>query len=170
VVSQALPGQAAVVSVRTETGRLLATVAVRDAPLDRVLAALHEGLRSEVVYEVRLYRRQKGFLAWLGARPLVSLRISRVASFDLFTNRYVIEGENGAREDFGDQQAFLRRFLVLAEYPVAELDPADPQGYYLLARASLSPVRIIGPLNIVTLFSSERQLTTDWVEHALGTP
>ena len=40
--------------------------------------------------------------------------------------------------------------------------------YYVLARIRLSPVRIIGPLNIVTLFSSENLVTTDWVEEPLG--
>jgi hypothetical protein len=117
-----------------------------------------------------LYRRQKGFLGWLGDRPVVNLRQSRVASFDPFTNRYVIEEDGRAAEAFGDQGEFLRRFFVLADHPVGEIEEGDPGAYYVLARVRLSPVRIIGPLSIVTLFSSESLITTEWVEQALGGP
>ena len=147
-----------------------ATVALEDAPEERVLAALHDGLKSEISFELRLYKRQEGFLAWLGDRPVVSRRISRVGSYDLFTSRYVIEGEGGQTDAFGDAREFLRRYLVVDDYPLSEIEAGEEQDYYVLARARLSPVRILGPLNIVTLFSSEGQTTTDWVERALGGP
>jgi len=149
---------------------VLATVTPSDAPAERVLAALHDGLKSEIVFALRLYRRQKGFLAWLGDRPVVDLRVSRVASFDVFTNRYLVEQDGGPAEAFPDPEEFLRRFFVLSDHPVGAIEPGDPGAYYVLARARLSPVRIIGPLNIVSLFSSKSQITTDWVERALGEP
>ena len=149
---------------------MLATVELSDAPAERVLAALHDGLKSEIVFDLRLYRRQKGFLAWLGDRPAVDLRVSRVASFDVFTNRYLVEQDGGAAEAFPDAGEFLGSFFVLSDHPMGAIPPGDPEAYYVLARVRLSPVRIIGPLNIVTLFSSKSQATTDWVERALGGP
>lgn len=168
--SQGITAQGAVLSVRTEGRTVLASVSLASAPIERVLTALHEGLKSEIVFDLRLYLRQKGFLAWLGDRPVVVQRESRVAVFDLFTRRYVIQQDGRAVAAFSGQGEFLRNFFVLSDYPVGKLEPGDPSRYYLLARVRLSPVRIVAPLNIVTLFSSDSLITTDWVEQALGSP
>ncbi|MBN1836011.1 MAG: DUF4390 domain-containing protein [Spirochaetales bacterium] len=165
-----MPGQVATLSVKDGGGRILATVALSDAPVERVLAALEDGLKSEIVFDLRLFRRQKGFLAWLGDRPLVNVRLSRLAWFDPFTQRYLIKQQDGPQIPFRDEREFLESFLVLAEYPVGRIGPGDPETYYLLSRVRLSPVRIIGPLNIVSLFSSESQITTEWAELELGQP
>jgi hypothetical protein len=155
-------------SVRTEDRRVVVSVTLRQPPIASIVDALQDGLKSEIVFELRLYRRQSGFLAWLGDRPIVSLRETRVASFDPFAARYVTFRDGRQEESFSDQAEFLRHFLSLSEHTLGTVEAGSGGLYYVLARIRLSPVRIIGPLNIVTLFSSENLVTTDWVEEPLG--
>jgi hypothetical protein len=155
--------------VRTEGTQVLASVTLAPPPGSTVLATLQEGLKSEIQFELRLYRRQGGLLAWLGDRPVASIRISQVASYDPFTAQYVIRREGRVVGSFRDADAFLRRFASLRELPLGQVEPEDRGQYYALARVRLSPVRIVPPLNIITLFSSVYSVTTDWVESAIRT-
>jgi hypothetical protein len=168
LATQLLAAQEADLSVRTEGRRVVASVELRQPPVAAIVDALQDGLKSEIVFELRLYRRQTGFLAWLGDRPIISLRETRVAAFDPFTARYVTFRNGRLEESFADQAEFLRHFLSLSEHTVGAVEAGTGALYYVLARIRLSPVRIIGPLNIVTLFSSENLVTTDWVEEPLG--
>jgi hypothetical protein len=167
LVAQGLAAQEAALSVRMEGRRVVASVALLQIPVEPVLAALSEGLKSEIVFDLRLYRRQTGFLAWLGDRPVVSARETRVAAFDPFAGRYVTERDERAEQSFADPQEFLRHFFSLSEHALGSVDPAEAELYYVAARVRLSPVRIIGPLNIVTLFSSD-SMVTEWAEEPVG--
>ena len=63
---------------------------------------------------------------------------------------------------FDRQEEFLENFFKLTDFPLARLADLNGVDYYVLARISLNPVRIVPPLNIITLFSSGA--TTPWVE------
>jgi hypothetical protein len=168
LASQVAGAQEAALSVHTDERTVVASVALRGAPVERVLVALHDGLKSEIVFELRLYRRQKGFLAWLGDQPLMSLRVSRVASFDPYTSRYVVYQDEQPAESFTNQADFTRYYFALSQYSLGAVESDEPGRFYVLARVRLSPVRLIGPLNIVTLFSADSLVTTDWVEQTVG--
>lgn len=165
--SHPIPAQEVDLSVRSEDHTLFASVDLRSPPVKSVLAAVHEGLKSEIVFELRLYRRQTGLMEWLGDRPVAAWRESRIAAFDLFTNRYVIREEGRTVVSFSEQRDFLYHFFALRDCVVGRIEPEDPGRYYLLARVRVSPVRIVAPLNIVALFSSDSLIATEWVELAL---
>jgi hypothetical protein len=170
LASQSAAAQEAVLSVHTDARGVVASVALRQAPTERVLAALGDGLTSEIVFELRLYRRQEGFFAWLGDRPLATARVSRVGSFDPYTGRYVVYQDGRTEASFVDQADFVRYFFLLSDYGLGGGQSGDSGRLYVLARVRLSPVRLIGPLNIVTLFSSDNLVTTDWVEQGAEYP
>jgi hypothetical protein len=170
LASQSAAAQEAALAVHTDARGVVASVVLRQAPVERVLAALRDGLTSEVVFELRLYRRQEGFFAWLGDRPLATARVSRVGSFDPYTSRYVVYQDGRMAASFVDQADFVRYFLSLSDYGLGAGRSGDSGRLYVLARVRLSPVRLIGPLNIVTLFSSDNLVTTDWVEQSAESP
>jgi hypothetical protein len=133
-----------------------------------VLASLWDGLRAEITFQIRLYRRSSGIFAFLGDRLLKEQRVYKVASFDFFENRYkILKGGRAAGEYVGEAD-FLEAFFSLREVELGEIETADPGDYYLLARVRMMPVKIIAPLNIITLFSSDTVFTTHWVEADLN--
>jgi hypothetical protein len=132
-----------------------------------VLESLREGLKAEIVFELRLYRRQRGLLAFLGDRLVLARRISQVASFDPFEDRYLIQREGRTSGRYAEGQAFLTAFLGLRDVRLAELQRPAVGGYYVLARAQLMPVKFVAPLSIITLFSRSTVHTSPWSETAI---
>jgi hypothetical protein len=134
-----------------------------------VLASLREGLKSQVTYQLRLYRRQKGLLSFLGDHLLLERRLTRTASLDLFGNRYHLFDETGQR-GFVGQEAFLEDFFSLRDFPLGQLPAGQRSECYVLARGRLEPARIGAPLDIVRLITPLTSLSSRWVEAAIQTP
>jgi hypothetical protein len=153
-------------------GRVFATVEYLDSHFAEggvsasqdILSSLWEGLRAEITFQLRLYRRNRGLFAFLGDRLLNELRVYQVASFDFYENRYKIQGEERPAGEYSGEAEFLQAFFSLPETELGEIEPGSGNDYYLLARVRMMPVKIIAPLNIITLFSKDTVFTTPWTE------
>jgi hypothetical protein len=133
-----------------------------------VLSALREGLKSQLLFQLRLYRRQDGPLALLGDRLLSSRELTRIASFDLIDDRYRVVDETGQRE-YTAQAAFLEDFYILRDYPLGSLAAAEGPQCYLVARARLEPVRVVPPLDIIRLVTRVSSFSSPWMRADIET-
>lgn len=144
--------------------RVYAAVEYADTHGHEVLASLWDGLRAEITFQFRLYRRTRGFFSFLGDRLHSEKRLSQVASFDFFENRYKIQRDGRIVGSYRSEAEFLEAFFTLPQTEITELGGQMEVDYYLMARVRMMPVKIITPLNIITLFSSESSFTTPWIE------
>jgi hypothetical protein len=133
-----------------------------------VPASLREGLKSQVTYQLRLYRRQKGLLSFLGDRLLLERKLTRTASLDLFDNRYCLLDETGQRR-FAGEAAFLEDLFSLRDFPLGPLAAGERAECYVLARGRLEPVRVVPPLDIVRLIAPLTSFSSRWVQAAIAT-
>jgi hypothetical protein len=138
-----------------------------DSHSQEVLASMWEGLRAETVFQLRLYRRNRGIFAFLGDRLLSERRVYQIASFDFYENRYKIQRDDRVAGEYSAEAEFLDAFFSLPDTELGEIEAGNGEDYYLLARVRMMPVKIIAPLNIITLFSTETIFTTPWVEAEL---
>ena len=129
-----------------------------------VLASLLDGLKAEITFQVRLYRQNKGLFAFIGDRLLVERRVSQVAYFDFYENRYKIQRDGEPLGEYSAESEFLDSFFSLVSIELGEIEPSEAQNHYLLCRVRMMPVKIIAPLNIITLFSSETAFTSPRIE------
>ncbi|MBN2552702.1 MAG: DUF4390 domain-containing protein [Spirochaetales bacterium] len=148
-------------------GKVFGSVEYRSSHAEEVLSSLREGLRAEINFHFRLYRRNRGIFSFLGDRLLVERRVYQTAAFDFFENRYKIRRDGGKPVEYAGEAEFLDAFFSIPDIDLGEIEAADGGEYYLLARVRMMPVKIIAPLNIITLFSSETAFTTPWVEAQL---
>jgi hypothetical protein len=148
-------------------GKVYGSVEYLSSHTQEVLASLREGLRAEVTFQFRLYRRNRGIFSFLGDRLLLERRVYQTAAFDFYENRYKIKRDGDDLGEYAGETEFLDAFFSLPEIELGEIEAADTGEYYLLARGRMMPVKIIAPLNIITLFSSETAFTTPWVEAEL---
>lgn len=132
-----------------------------------VLASLWDGLKAEITFQVRLYRQNRGFFAFIGDRLLVERRVSQIAYFDFFENRYKIQRDGEPLGEYAAEAEFLDSFFSLASVELGKIETSGAQNHYLLGRVRMMPVKIIAPLNIITLFSSGTAFTTPWIEAKL---
>jgi hypothetical protein len=141
-----------------------------DSHGQEVLASLWDGLRAEITFQLRFYRRNSGIFAFLGDRLLNERRVYQTASFDFYENRFKIQRDDRIIGKYAGEMEFLDAFFSLPQTELGEIETGgtgDAGDYYLLARVRMMPVKIIAPLNIITLFSTETVFTTPWVEAEL---
>ena len=156
--------QQARLEAELRAGKVYGCVEYRSSHTEEVLASLREGLRAEINFHFRLYRHSRGIFSFLGDRLLVERRVYQTAAFDFYKNRYKIQRDGGKPVEYTGEAEFLDAFFSLPDIELGEIEAADSGEYYLLARVRMMPVKIIAPLNIITLFSSETAFTTPWVE------
>ncbi len=133
-----------------------------------VLSSLGDGLKSQITWQLRLYRRQEGLLSFLGDRLLMERKVTRTASLDLFENRYRLFDETGQR-GFVGEAVFLESFFSLRDFPLGPLSPGERPECYVLARGRLEPARVVAPLDIVRLITPLTSFSTRWVQAAIQT-
>ena len=175
LVSTFVSGQEARLDAAVRGRRVYGTVEYLDSNFaergvsasQAVLASLWDGLRAEITFQLRLYRRSSGVFAFLGDRLLRERQVDQVALFDFYENRYKILRDNRITGEYAAETEFMDAFFSLPEIDLGEINTGDGGDYYLLARVRMMPVKIIPPLNIITLFSTDTVFTTPWVEAEL---
>ncbi len=120
----------------------------------RLVGNLRGGLQAQVSFQFLPYERSKGWFSFLGDRLLKEQNASRIASFDIFADRFSIQSEDGAVAYYDSEQPFLEAFLSVEALPLAPLEVSDASRYYVLARVRLEPVKLIPPLNIIAGFAA----------------
>jgi hypothetical protein len=136
--------------VGLEEGRVVVSLAYADPRAGEVLAALEEGLAAEIQFQLRLYRRQRRLLTFLGDHLVAELRLARTARYDRFERRYCIQSPGAAEVRFEEAGDFLQEFFTLG--PLALGAAPAGAGYYVQSRVRLTPVKIVPPLKLITLF------------------
>jgi hypothetical protein len=161
---QLVPAQEAVLEATLRGQTVRATVEFITDRSEEVLASLWDGLKAEIIFEVRLYKRSREVFSFLGDRPLAEIKITQTANFDFYENRYKILRDGDKLGEYAAEAEFLRAFFLLDDCMLGEVQAVDREDYYVVARARMMPVKIITPLNIITLFSSDTTIRSPWVE------
>jgi hypothetical protein len=167
LTSTVLPSQQARVQAQLRGDTVYGAVQYLDSHSQEVLASLWEGMRAEITFQLRLYRRSRGVFSFLGDRLLVEYRVQQTAAFDFYENQYKIQRDGETVGRYTSEAAFLEAFFSLPETEIGAVETGDVREHYVLARVRMMPVKIIAPLNIITLFSSEASFTTPWMEAEL---
>jgi hypothetical protein len=140
----------------------------RDPRRQEVLKALAEGLTAEIQFQLRLYRRQPGFMRFLGDRMIVERRLVQTARYDSFEGRYRIRRLDREVGAYGEAGEALAAFCSLTDFILTDLAGLEAGQYYVAARARLTPVKLVAPLNIITLFLPRLAISSPWLEGGLA--
>jgi hypothetical protein len=140
-------------------------LAYTDSRAAEVLTALEEGLAAEIQFQLQLYRRQRRPFAFLGDHLLAELRLARTARYDRFERRYCILSPGAAEARFEVAADFLREFFALGPLALGSPPLGEASGYYVQSRVRLSPVKIVPPLKLITLFYP--QASSPWLRKEL---
>ena len=155
---------AAILRVELAGSKVSVSLDYRDPRRQEVLTALAEGLTAEIQFQLRLYRRQPGFLRFLGDRLVVERRISQTARYDSFEGRYRIRRQDRELAAYSEPGEALEAFCSLSDFPLADLSREEPGEYYVAGRARLTPVKMVAPLSLITLFLPRLAFSSPWLE------
>lgn len=124
-----------------------------------VLGYLEDGMEAEIVYQVRLYEETRGFSSLWGGRIVEEKTITYSGRKDLFDRMYILTTDLGNTRTYRNQDDFIDDFLRMEDSTFSL--PSIDRRYYLLVRAHLDPIKLVPPLNLITLFR-RFVITTDW--------
>jgi len=128
----------------------------------QVISSLKGGLKSQLTFQLRLYRRQNAPLDFLGDRLVSARELVRIASLDLIDERFRISDETGQRAH-AEQEVFLEELFSVRDFRMTELAAAEAPRCYIMARARLEPVRVAPPLDIIRLVTRLTSFSSAWV-------
>lgn len=124
---------------------------------------LEEGLKAEICYQFRLYRRDTGFFSFLGDKIITEKKVIKTAYLDIYERVFIIEVNKGKKVLLYEED-FLRSFFKAEDVQIGRLDSGESKEHYVLARISFSPVRLVPPLNMISLFYKKTAVVTRWAE------
>ena len=124
-----------------------------------VYQSIEKGLKAEIVYQIRLYEQGKGFFSLWGGRLVEEIKQTYKAFKDIFENAFVVETSEGETRVFRDWENFIKAFFTLSD--ISFLLPERDKEYYILARIQLSPVKLVPPLDLITLIRPVA-MVTEW--------
>ena len=124
--------------------------------------SLRDGMEARIIFTLRVYQKNQGFLPFLRDRLLAETSIARSAFWDFLDGKFVVESDDGSRSAYTSAQDLLTGFFSLTDFPLLRLPPQHGELRYVMARARLEPVRLMPPLTIVTLAGAAASYTTPW--------
>ncbi|GAH18281.1 unnamed protein product, partial [marine sediment metagenome] len=121
---------------------------------------LEEGLKAEISYQFRLYKRNKSFFSFLGDKVITEKKIIKTAYLDIYERVFIIE-VNEEKKVLLYEEDFLRSFFKAEDIQIGRLSSRESKEHYVLARISFSPVRLAPPLNMISLLYKKTAVIED---------
>ncbi len=160
VSGSSICSQEAVLAVKTRNDRTLISIILEDYPAEEIMENLMKGLHSEISYEIKVYKIQKGILGIFGDRLYSNENPVYNAWRDNFSNEFIIE-TNGTRTAYKDRDSFLTGFFSLIDFYCPNTD-FNNSGLYILGRAVIRKLHRVPALNLLNQVLRENIYTTPW--------
>jgi len=153
-----------ILNVHASPEKVMVTAKAEYHEGDKVISSLEEGLTAEIVFQFRVYNINRGIFSIFGDRLVFEKKISYIAFKDFFINQYVIQTDDSRFIYYDTTGDFITGFTTLSDYLLIDAHSINLNEYYILARISITPVKLEPPLHIIALFSSIGR-TSGWVEY-----
>lgn len=137
------------------------TAGLEGVNFDKVITSLEDGLESEIFFEFRLYEKSQGFFSFLGDKLIIDKTPHYTARINYLDKTYNIFTEEGKILTFEQKENFINQFSKIESYRLTDFPFEENRSYYIRARIRLNHVKLVPPLNIISLFH-RISVTTKW--------
>lgn len=144
---------------------ILVSMVLHRSERPNIIESLDKGLRSEISYEIKIYQETSGLRSIFGDRLIWEEHIHYEGKRDNFSNDYQLVSDSGTRR-FSEPEVFLEHYYELKNYSIP-FSPVPGEDYYLLGRIVVEDIKLVPPLNLLTLFMRENRTVTDWHRHPI---
>jgi len=150
------------ISANVKAERIIVNVSLDLEDYSNALKTIRSGLKSELFFEFRLYKKQHGIISLLGDRLVREEKVLYTGYYNMYDKYYILKRNNSSEVVFKDSDDFLRNFFSLKGYNLEYSFLSTADEYYLLCRVKYIPVKLVSPLNIVNFFTNSENITTKW--------
>ena len=162
LIATPVAGQSLTLEASSGPQGIRATVSFQWNKESELVSSVRDGMEARIVFTLRVYQKNAGFLPFLRDKLLKETRVARSAFWDFLDRKFVVESDDGTRSNYDSPSDLLSGFLSLRDFPLSRLPARPGEQRYVTARALLEPVRLMPPLTIVTLAGAAATYTTPW--------
>ncbi len=134
---------------------------------EAIREALDQGLKSQIFFYIRLYRKAEGLFAFLGDHLIAEYSPWYTGYRDFFNEEYVLQRADGKTFGFKEFEEFLQEFFTLRDFMLWGMEESSLSGYYVQVMVQLDSVKLVTPFTILSLLSFEGRFTTGWIKKEL---
>ncbi|NOY10333.1 MAG: hypothetical protein GXP33_15980 [Spirochaetes bacterium] len=142
--------------------KILVSAELEPKDYSEVVKTMRDGLRPEIFYQFRLYKKQHGIMALLGDKLVYEDNLVYTGSYDLYEKRFFLKVKDDGEYTFIKSRNFLKYFFKLHNYSLSYSIKGNVSDYYLISRVKYIPVKLVPPLNIVSFFINPDSVVTGW--------
>jgi len=125
------------------------------------------GLGSRVEFLFRIQEKRPSPLPFLREALVSETSLERSASFDIFSGKYSVSSEREGKAFYETADDFLQDFFSVRDCAVFNgLHPGT--AYAVDVQVRLTPIRLVPPLNIISLFGDMAAFTSPWVRQEVA--
>ncbi len=136
-------------------------ISLINIPESEIESSLREGFRSEIRYNIKIYRENNGPFSFLGDKLIMEANPGSEAGWDVFQKSYYIRNDGGEEATFRSRDNFFHNFSRLIDFSL-ELKLEPGREYYILTNVQISPVKLTPPLTIIEFFLPQKRKTAPW--------
>ncbi len=141
---------------------LFCSVNVEPFKTRNILNSMEIGHRTQIEYNIRVYKNKRKFIGLFGGDRLVhDISSSYVATKDPFSDTFYITSSDGDKIVQKDADSFFRTFFSLNDLKI-DMKKAGRGEYYITSKIEMKIIKLMPPLNLLSSIIPGIVERTDW--------
>jgi hypothetical protein len=162
LASEAVSGQEIELRLGTSGNTIRADVSFQWAKKEELLGYVRGGLGSRVEFHFRIQEKHPTIFAIFQEVLVSETSLARSASYDIFSDKYSVTSEREGKAFYTTADDFLLSFFSVRDCAVFN-GLRSGTTYAVTVQVRLTPIQLIPPLNIISLFGGMATFTSPWV-------
>lgn len=134
-----------------------------------IVQTLREGLRSEITYYLRIFRKSAGFETVFGDRLLNEYQYTFNAEKTIFQDGFAISSSEQKRI-FSTTYDFMKAFFTYDKFEIPNSILSPEGDHYLQGRIRIKKIKLVPPFNLINLFWTDNNKVTSWTKLRIPAP
>jgi len=151
--------------IKLKNDNLLADLKTDSRVSVRVIGAIDDGIRINIIFEYRLRRKQKFFLS--SDSTFLEGKVSYAVTQNLLEGTYVVKSSTGQSYAFRSRRRYLKQISKWNKLKIVKFSSLKVgASYYLEVRVLIRSTKMYPPFSFLSVFSSQ----TAWVRSGVIVP
>lgn len=128
-----------------------------------ILNNLRNGLRSEALYSIRIYKPRSFLPSLLKDKLIKAYNVTYTALWDPFLERFIVETSGGEEYHFTTSEDFLQFFLTLSRFSFSSVNLPNSESWYIKTRVRVRTIKLTPPFTIFRILFPPEETSSNWV-------
>jgi hypothetical protein len=145
------------------------TLSLKGYDHNLVVNTLRQGLRSEITYYLRVFKKSNGFESFFGDRLLNEYQYTISGEKDIFQNGFSINSAE-QKKIYSTAHEFEIAYFTYDKFKIPNDLFSPGEEHYLQGRIRIKKIKLVPPFNLINLFWTDNNKVTSWTKLKIKVP